>query len=234
MMDKNCFHEEDKLYCYPGTMVLKNKLGIHDENKLEAAEGAIVTLRVAELFKDGIKGRFDFRHLKSIHYYLFHDVYEWAGKERFVDMAKGHIFCPYQNIDEQAKIIFEDLREQNYFLDYDYNKTMNSLIKLFTEINALHPFREGNGRTQREFTEELAKINGICLDLTKIRKDEMIEASFKAINNDYEMLTRLFLENAEEKLEKKEEWQDKYMEEMLYIRCHVKKKSHWYDVNPKW
>ena len=54
----------------------------------------------------------------------------------------------------------------------------------------------------------------------------MIEASFKAINNDYEMLTRLFLENAEEKLEKKEEWQDKYMEEMLYIRCHVKKKSH--------
>ena len=154
----------------------------------------------------------------------FLKAYIWAGKERLVDVAKGHIFCPYQNIDDQAERIFNGLRDENYFLDYDFNKTMACLIKLFTEINALHPFREGNGRTQREFTEELAKINGICLDLTKISKDEMI-ASHRALNNDYRMLTKLFLESAEEKPEKKEEWQNKYMEEMFYIRCHTKKKS---------
>lgn len=225
MTIKDGFNNGDPMYCYPNTMVLKNKWDIHDEDVLEKIESQAVALRIAEIFKNGIRGRFDFRHLKAIHGYLFQDAYIWAGKERLVDVAKGHIFCPYQNIEYQAERIFNGLRDENYFLDYDFNKTMACLIKLFTEINALHPFREGNGRTQREFTEELAKINGICLDLTKISKDEMIEASHRALNNDYRMLTKLFLESAEEKPEKKEEWQNKYMEEMFYIRCHTKKKS---------
>lgn len=222
---KDEFTNNDVVYCYPESNVLKNKLNIHDENELEKIESITVSLRIAELFKNGIHGRFDFRHLKAIHKYLFQDIYEWAGTERCVNVAKGHIFCPYQYINTQAEKIFNELKNDNYFLDFDFNETMAHLIKLFIDINALHPFREGNGRTQREFTEELAKINGICLDLTKISKKEMIEASCRALNNDYTMITNLFYKCAEERLEKKEMWQNKYMEEMFYIRCHTKKKS---------
>lgn len=78
------------------------------------------------------------------------------------------------------------------FLTYDFDKKISCLVELFAEVNALHPFREGNGRTQREFIEELAKINGINLDLTGVDKMNMIIASHESINGDYDKLTMIF------------------------------------------
>ena len=75
---------------------------------------------------------------------------------------------------------------------YNYEDKLNKLVQFFADINALHPFREGNGRTQRKFIEELAKINGINLNLTKVSEKDMIIASHDSINGHYEKLLNMF------------------------------------------
>ncbi len=221
------FSFNDSIYCYPNSDVLRNKLGIHDKDELEKTEAAIIGPKIAQLFLSGTtilkgpKGRFDFNHLKAIHRYLFEDLYDFAGEVRKVDVAKGHIFCNYLNIDSEALRIFDELRSENYYLAYDFAETMEKIVHLFIEIDALHPFREGNGRSQREFAEELAKINGICLDLTRISKEEMVYACGLAVNGDYSMITNLFFDNAEEKPEKQDEYLDKYMDPILCAKAVV-------------
>ena len=135
-------------------------------------------------------------HLKSIHKYLFQDIYLWAGKPRTCAIAKKDLFCLPGYIDNYSKEIFDKLKKQKYFIKYSYDKKINCLVELFADINALHPFREGNGRTQREFIESLAKINGIMLDLTQIPKMDMIIASHDSINGNYEKLTTMFKKNS--------------------------------------
>lgn len=187
---------EDGTYCYPHTDILKNKLGIKDDDFLFETERKLVSLRVDELISNPLKGNFDFSHLKAIHKYLFQDIYSWAGKPRTCAIAKKDLFCLPKYIESYSKEIFDKLKIQKYFINYSYDEKINSLIELFADINALHPFREGNGRTQREFIESLAKINGIMLDLTQVPKMEMIIASHDSINGDYKKLTKMFIDNA--------------------------------------
>jgi cell filamentation protein len=102
--------------------------------------------------------------------------------------------------------VFNKLKNEKYFVDYDNETTLDKLVELFADINALHPFREGNGRSQRVFIESLAKINGINLDLTNVSKMNMIVASHESINGDYEKLNNMFKNNSydlseEERLE---------------------------------
>ena len=88
--------------------------------------------------------------------------------------------------------VFNKLKKEKYFLDYDNEATLDKLVELFADINALHPFREGNGRSQRIFIESLAKINGIYLDLTNVSKMDMIIASHDSINGNYVKLKNMF------------------------------------------
>ena len=83
----------DTIYCYPNSNVLINKLGIKDKDKLSVIERKLTMLRLLELFEKPIYGKFDLRHLQSIHGYIFQDVYEWSGKIRTVDIAKETMFC---------------------------------------------------------------------------------------------------------------------------------------------
>ncbi len=99
-------------------------------------------------------------------------------------------------IDSYSKEIFDKLKKEKYFIKYTYDKKINCLVELFADNNALHPFREGNGRAQREFIESLAKINGIMLDLTQIPKMDMIIASHDSINGNYEKLITMFKNNS--------------------------------------
>ncbi len=117
------------------------------------------------------------------------------------------------------RLIFKKLKKENYFFLYVYDKKIDSLVELFSEINALYPFREGNGRTQREFIEELAKINGIYMDLTIIDKMDMIIASHESINGDYKKLTTMF-KNCSKPIKKED--QLKYIE--LYCSKDLKTK----------
>lgn len=81
----------DNKYCYPNSEVLINKLNITNQKELQQAEMKITAIRLQELQKNPIKGRYDFAHLKAIHHYIFQDLYEWAGKERTVEIGKGNL-----------------------------------------------------------------------------------------------------------------------------------------------
>ena len=189
-------YERTGTYCYKDSDVLINKLNITDEDDLYKAERGLVAIRIAQLNQEPIKGNFDFNHLKSIHKYFFQDVYSWAGNIRTCNIAKQDLFCLCQHIDYFANDIFSKLKEEKYFVMYGYENKLKKLVELFADINALHPFREGNGRTQREFIEELAKINGINLNLTKVSEEDMIIASHDSINGHCEKLLDMFKKNS--------------------------------------
>ncbi len=199
-------YERTTDYCYKGTDVLINKLNITNDEDLFNAERELVSLRVSAFNDNPLKGNFDFKYLKDIHKYLFQDVYRWAGDIRNCNIAKQDLFCLTEHIESFGTDVFNKLKKEKYFVDYDNETTLDKLVELFADINALHPFREGNGRSQRVFIESLAKINGINLDLTNISKMDMIIASHESINGDYKKLKDMFKSNShnlseEEKLE---------------------------------
>ena len=102
--------------CYPGTTVLVNKLHIHDEAALQEAEALATYVNASKLEQCPLEGVFDFAHYKAIHQFLFSDLYDWAGQIRTVNLSKkGTDFCPAEEIEPQAKLIFDRLKEQNYF-----------------------------------------------------------------------------------------------------------------------
>ena len=193
MKDKYYYeYEWDRNYCYPNSYVLRNKLNITNQAELEEAERAITSLKMSQAVSMGISGDFDFEHLKAIHKFLFEDIYEWAGKVRNVNISKDNQFCRFEYIDVQAEKLLNKLKSENYLKDcsnvYEIGKR---LAYYLSEINVIHPFREGNGRTQRLFIELLAKNAGYTIDFMKITKDEMLEASVRSYACDYELMEHI-------------------------------------------
>lgn len=181
----------DTIYCYPGTDVLINKLGIRDQDQLDAAERDLTAFRLISLRDHPIHGKFDYKHLKAIHKYIFQDIYSWAGKERKVDIAKGNMFCNVMFLPQQANRIFSELTNENYLEDLPKDKFIERLAYYFGEINALHPFREGNGRTQREFFRELSMHMGYVMDFSMISQEDMLEASKDSFMLQYDKLEKI-------------------------------------------
>ena len=182
----------DTRYCYPNSDVLINKLNIREQDKLYAFERRLTMLRLLELMDNPICGQFDFRHLKEIHAYIFQDIYDWAGKVRTVDIAKGNMFCNVRFIPEQAEEIFSKLKKEKYLAGLEEDVLIRKLAYYFSEINALHPFREGNGRSQREFIRSLALKNGYVIHFDRISESEMVLASQKSFLCDYSDMEKLF------------------------------------------
>ncbi|ECU4910655.1 cell filamentation protein Fic [Campylobacter coli] len=173
-------------------LITDNKLGIKDEKLFDKESRKYTSQRIDELITSPIKGNFDYQHLKNIHKHIFQDVFHWAGKDRMEVGLHGNFgkyapngaiinFVPGKELDKYSKIIFDELAKNNYLKNSkDLNHFAKNLAKFMGEINALHPFREGNGRTQRIFLNELAKNAGYKLDLNLIPKDKMIMASVEA------------------------------------------------------
>ena len=112
---------------------------------------------------------------------------------RTVDIAKGNLFCRVFAIEAEAERIFTELRQEKYLKDLNVGEFAKRLAYYFAEINALHPFREGNGRTQREFIRQLAYQNGYFLSYAGISSEEMIEASKASFKLNYEPLEKIIL-----------------------------------------
>jgi len=182
----------DTKYCYPDSDVLINKLDIHDMDKLKIFERKLTMLRIMELIDNPIKGNFDFKHLKAIHGFIFQDVYDWAGKVRTVDISKGNMFCNVKFIDMQADEIFGKLKKDKFLTGLSEEEFCKRLAFYFAEINALHPFREGNGRSQREFIRALALKNGYRISFDKISEEQMLNASVESFFCKYEQIEAIF------------------------------------------
>lgn len=182
----------DEVYCYTDSDVLMNKLGIRDMEQLQLMEKRLTMLRILELLERPVQGEFDLKHLQAIHRYIFQDIYEWAGKIRTVDIAKGNMFCNVKFIQSQADEIFEKLKEEIYLQDLDEKELPIRLAYYFSEINALHPFREGNGRCQREFIRLLALRAGYAINFAKVSREEMQKASEDSFLCRYDSMEQLF------------------------------------------
>jgi cell filamentation protein len=170
--------ENSDPYLYPGTSVLKNLRGLTDPNLLERFEARRTHRRLAELIDTPLPGGFDVAHLKAIHRYIFQDVYDWAGQFRTVNLSKGgHLFGLATFLEPALQQILARLATENHLVGLDAEMFANRAAYFLSELNAAHPFREGNGRTQREFIRELGMKAGYYIDWRATTVEEMTEAS---------------------------------------------------------
>jgi len=163
--------EEHKILC--------NKLGIIDPEELEPHIARLSYGRVSELEESPLKGNFDIPHLRAIHRYIFQDVFPWAGDFREVMTARtgSFGFPPPVYIESSLSDLFTKLRLENHLKALDSDQFATRSAHYLSELNAIHPFREGNGRTQREFIRQLALTAGHPLSWKSITKEENDEAS---------------------------------------------------------
>lgn len=182
-------------YCYENTNTLINNFDLKDNEELHIIERVLVSNRISLLNNKEfyVKGNFDLTHLQKTHKYLFEPVYPWAGTIRECPLAKGNMFCIPEYIVPASTDIFKKLKKEEFYIDYNFNEKLELLSLLYADINALHPFREGNGRSNNMFIKSLALINGINMNITTISEATMANANKKSIKGDIKELYELLL-----------------------------------------
>ena len=181
-MNEELYEVRNSAYCYKGTNVLINLLNIRDNKTLQRAESRIVATKLFELRKNEMIGNFDVEHFIKIHKFLFEDIYPFAGKFRTENIAKGYFsFAEWEYIDTELRKLLEKLHKSNLLKNDTREELVKDLAYYLAELNVLHPFREGNGRTIREFIRELAYKNGYLLDLQKVEPSEVYDAFLKSV-----------------------------------------------------
>ena len=182
--------------CYEGTSCLINKLGIKDDKKLKEFEAAITLAKASEFEKEPFCSTFDVTHYKAIHKYLFEDIYDWAGEYRTINMSKkGTSFADADKIPELMEACFKRLKTNNYFKDSSFDDFVENIVDFYQVTNMIHPFREGNGRTQRLFITQLIRKNNYDIDFSEIDSDELMIATIQAANGVKDNLVKIFKES---------------------------------------
>lgn len=181
----------DDPYCYPGTTILKNKLGLKDQRELDAFESEMSFERSTESLPSG---RLSYSHFRAIHRHLFQDVYAWAGKVRTVRISKGEsTFCYPEHIDQEMAKLFKALRRTGHLRGTSPQDFAKQAAHFLAELNAIHPFREGNGRTQLTFLTLLADRAGHPLVLKKMNPERIMRAVIASFRGQEAPLTRMIL-----------------------------------------
>lgn len=169
-------------YCYPGSTVLINLQGITDADALAAFETVATTQRADEPLPHG---RLSVTHYKAIHRHLFQDVYRWAGAFRTVRMSKGgSSFCYPENIAREMRILFGELKKGAYLHELSSDAFADTAAHFLATLNAIHPFREGNGRTQIAFLTLLAERAEHPLVLDRLQPERFLAATIASFHGD--------------------------------------------------
>lgn len=173
-------------YCYKGTFVLKNRADLRDQRRLQAFELEMSTLRAEEPLPEG---RFGPAHYRAIHRHLFGDVYTWAGRYRTVRTAKGgNVFCYPEHIEGQMNALFLKLRDAPFRGGRPAQEFASAAAAFLAELNAIHAFREGNGRAQLAFMRLVSVRSGHPLDFTKLRPRAFLAAMIDSFGDELEPL----------------------------------------------
>jgi len=178
-------------YSDPVTGVLYNKLGLGTAAELDAAEREVTHAALILLDVSPASPSYDLPHLREIHYRIFGDIYEWAGRIRTVSIAKGATFCLPQYIDSSASAIFSELHDEDCLRGLRRVAFVGKLAHYLGEVNALHPFREGNGRAQRAFFGQLAHDAGFTLAWQHLDPARNVEASAAIMRGDPEPMREM-------------------------------------------
>jgi cell filamentation protein len=193
----NQYHyiDHDYIYTDPKTGVLRNLANVTDIDTLTLIESGAVTKRIAELQTNPVKIKTS-SNLLDIHKYLFQDIYSWAGKLRTVEISKGgKPFFPLSHFHNAFKYIDSLIAEYRKISKHDKPRLAYKLSEILDNINYLHPFREGNGRTQREFLRLLATEKDLSLNLNPPDNVDIYERyMLGTINGNVEQLATLILE----------------------------------------
>lgn len=172
----------DDPYAYKNTNVLRNKAGLRDADLLEAFELEMTALRAEEPLP---AGRYGPAHYRAIHKHLFQDVYTWAGRYRTVRTSKdGNAFCFPEHIGRSMDTLFERLGAEAFIGAADLPQLATAAADFLADLNAIHPFREGNGRSQLAFLHLLGARGGHFLDLGKVRRTTMMPAMISSFRGD--------------------------------------------------
>ena len=181
----------DDPYCYKNTDILINNLNIKDNALLELAETDISLLSSESI--DFAPPPYNFTYLKNIHKTLFSDLYLWAGLIRTIGINKGDtMFCRPEYIQREADKIFSLLAQENYFQRLNIEEFIIKMAEFYGDLNIIHPFREGNGRSQRILFEHITVNSGFQISWSSVTKDEWIQANINSVHCDYSLLESIF------------------------------------------
>ena len=165
-------------YSYKDSICLKNRLGIRDPEVLQNFELEMSTLRSEEPLPSG---KFSPTHYCRIHHHLFQDVYTWAGRYRTIRTAKGgNPFCYPENINAEMKKLFARLHQADLLPGTPPDAFTSAAADFLADLNAIHPFREGNGRSQLSFLHILAVRAGHPLALERVQRETFIPAMIES------------------------------------------------------
>ena len=180
--------------CYEGTTCLVNKFEIQDEEKLAKVEAQITFAKTVMLEENPVEGSFDFDHLKRIHEFLLCDLYEWAGQVRTVDISKKRTkFLDAASIEKIANKCFSKVAE-GYLENLSFEDFAKRIAEFYNDVNYIHPFREGNGRTQRIYFTQLIRHYGYDINFSEIDTDELMIATIQASQGVMDFLIEFFTE----------------------------------------
>ena len=173
-------------YIDPKTGLLRNLISAASQDELNTKEAELTALAAIELAVRPVPVTGDLRQLTAIHGHLFHDVYDWAGELRTVDMRKGtdtaaEFFMPVSRLRTGAGFVFQELADDRHLRGLDKGQFVSRLAHHYDQVNYLHFFREGNGRTQRIFWSQIAANAGYELDWRKTSGSINDQASREAM-----------------------------------------------------
>lgn len=173
------------IYCYPDSDVLKNRLNIRDHAELKQAEEEFVAVKQLVLLQDPIKGRFTMNHLLRIHRFLFEDVYPFAGHLRREQISKGDtLFYPPDLIERELRRVFQEIHEREMLRETEAQAQLRNLSHVMAELNIIHPFREGNGRSIRELIRCMALMYGLFINWGNTDRDTLMDAAVASVDDD--------------------------------------------------
>lgn len=175
-------------YCYENTTVLKNIPNLRDQVALDAFEAAMTTQRSDEPLPEG---NLDVAQYCAVHHHFFQDVYKWAGEVRTVRISKGgSAFCYPEYIDQEMQILFTDFKNQNHFNGLSASEFAEGAAHFLATLNAIHPFREGNGRAQTSFLLLVADRAGHPVNIDRLSPERFMKAMIVSFEKDEEPLIK--------------------------------------------
>jgi cell filamentation protein, protein adenylyltransferase len=172
-------------YVYPGTDVLCNLAGLRDAGTLANREAQTSTLRLAQLAALRVEGTYDLPHLQAFHRFIFQDIYPWAGELRSVPLAKqGSMFALPEYVESYITEVLGKLANEQHLQGLSRDLFADRLTYYYAEINAVHPFREGNGRAQRAFLRQFASDADHTLSWEHLDAEVLVYASQRSFQGD--------------------------------------------------
>lgn len=184
------FYSSSDHYTYADSSVLVNRLGLRDQQLLDRAEKLFVSARLIDV--SSVPRTFDYTHFRALHFHMFQDIYEWAGVERDVLIAKGGSpFAAPMFIRSQACGLLTELCEGLRSHRHEVAVFPGILSRFVNEMNVVHVFREGNGRHLREFVRHVLEELGCGFKADELRRERWIPAVIAGFRGDEEPMARL-------------------------------------------